>query len=329
MSVSFKELRNKNTPLVMVTPLTTPKYKDYYELLGLPRDVNLKMPQIKSAFMAKAMMWHPDKAPTEEDIPIYTKVYEDLQQAYKILSNEDSRRQYTDSQQPTNIDLVRQDRDLYCPKSEQYATITSKGYQFDRDKFVADFELTRDKEDRAMIEKLSQRAKAPVSKTEFEQYLKTRDEDIQIPNVFSEVDGGFNSNVFHQAFEYVKANQPSRGLEEFIGEPKARGLAETDNTFSGISFGNGLSLSGDGFNGVDIGIAFNPTVDDLRMFSENKERPTEQKMPTSEIESRIKHIQEDRDRLFKMRPEEYCTESSSLDKLYAQCIAEAQLKGEN
>ncbi len=318
------------TPLTSLTPLTSPKYKDYYELLGLPRDVNLKMPQIKSAFMAKAMVWHPDKAPTEEAIPIYTKVYEDLQQAYKILSNDESRRQYTDAQQPTNMDLVKQERDLYCPKSEQYATFTSKGYQFDRDKFVADFELTRDKEDRAMIEKLSERAKAPVSKTEFEQYLKNRDDDIQIPNVFSEVDGGFNANIFHQAFEYVKAKQPSRGLEEFIGEPKARGLAETDNTFSGISFGNGLSLSGDGFDGVDIGVAFNPTIDDLRMFNENTERQKDQKMTTSEISSRIKQIQEDRDRLSKMRPDEYCTEQSNLDRLYAQCIEEAsKQKSEN
>ena len=297
----------------MITP---PKYKDYYDLLELPRDVSLSIQKIKAAFMAKALKWHPDKAPTTEDVPVFTKVYEDIQQAYKILSNEETRRQYTDSQQTTNLELTKQERDVYYEKSDKYINLTNNGYQFDREKFSTDFELSRDKADRKIIEEITERTKTPVTKNEFELYVKSRDQDIAIPNIFNTENGvPFNANVFHQAFEYVKATQPSRGLEEYTGEPVASGLAELDDGFSGINFGQGLSLSGVSFQGVELGVAFNPTVMDLGMFT--KERPQEQKITSAEFEKRVQQIQDDRSRLSSMKPEEFSREPSEIERLYA------------
>jgi curved DNA-binding protein CbpA len=291
-----------------------PKYKDYYDLLGLSRDSPSLTPQkIKTAFMTKALQWHPDKASTPEDIPVYTKVYEDLQQAYKILSNEETRRQYTDAQQTTNFELTKQDRDLSYQKSDQYVKVTSQGYKFDRDTFVADFEMTRDKDDRKMLESLTERTKMPVTKTEFQQYLQSRDQDIEIPRLFKEE---FDSGVFHQAFEYVKATQPSRGLEEYSGEPVAHGLAEIDDGFSGINFGNGLSFGSTAFQGVDIGVAFNPTTIDLGMFT-NQPKQTEQKLSSRDIEARMRNIQADRDRLANIKPEEFSREPTEIERLYS------------
>jgi curved DNA-binding protein CbpA len=298
------------------------KFKDYYDLLGLPRDGSLTVQKIKSAFMAKALIWHPDKAPTAEDVPVYTKIYEELQQAYKILSNEDSRRQYTDSQQSTNLDLTKHDRDLSYQRSDEYGTVTSQGYQFNRDKFVNDFEKTRDKEDRKMIESLAEKSKAPVSTTEFEQYMKAREQNIEIPKIFN-TEGGtsfnaFNASVFHQAFEYVKAKQPARGLEEYVGDPVASGLAELDEGFSGINFGNGLSFSGDGFQGggVDIGVAFNPTALDMNMFS-TEARLQEGKMSSLDMERRMQQIQQDRALLAQMKQEEFSREPTEIERLYS------------
>ena len=299
-----------------------PKYKDYYDLLGLSRDSPSLTPQkIKTAFMTKALQWHPDKALTPEDIPVYTKVYEDLQQAYKILSNEETRRQYTDSQQTTNFELIKQDRDLSYQKSDQYLKVTSQGYKFDSDKFVADFEMTRDKDDRNMLESLTERTKMPVTKTEYQQYLQSREQDIEIPRLFKDE---FNSGVFHQAFEYVKATQPSRGLEEYCGEPVAHGLAEIDDGFSGINFGNGLSFGSGSrgtaasFQGVDIGVAFNPTPTtiDLGMFT-NEAKPAEQKLSSRDIEARMRNIQADRDRLANIKPEEFSREPTEIERLYS------------
>jgi curved DNA-binding protein CbpA len=298
-----------------------PKYTDYYDLLGLPRDSTLTAQKIKTAFMTKALQWHPDKAPTQEDVPVYTKYYEDIQEAYKILSNEDSRRQYTDSQQATNLDLTRQDRDFSYQKSDQYGTVTEKGYQFDRQKFVTDFEMTRDKEDRKIMEEITERAKMPVTSSEYDQYLKSREQDVTIPNVFKENGSLFNSSVFNQAFEYVKQKQPSRGLEEFVGEPVASGLAELDDGFAGINFGS-LSLTARANEiGTDIGVAFNPDNLDFKMFTESVAQ-IEDKLTQRDIDERIRVVQSDRDRLAKIQQDEFIREPSEIEKLYAGLFKE-------
>jgi hypothetical protein len=161
----------------------------------------------------------------------------------------------------------------------------------------------------------------PVSKAEYDQYLRSRDQDIAIPRVFEE---GFNASVFHQAFEYIKKKQPSRDLEEYIGEPVARGLAELDDGFSGINFGS-LSLS-DGSSDMNIGIAYNPRDIDLKMFQFNADiTNVEEKLSKKDIDERMRKIQEDRDRLAKIKPEEFAPhEPSEIERLYSNVFRQME-----
>jgi curved DNA-binding protein CbpA len=64
--------------------------RNYYDVLGVPRDANPK--QIKDAYYKLAMKHHPDK-----NQGVLTKQFRDIKEAYDILSNESSRMKYNNS----------------------------------------------------------------------------------------------------------------------------------------------------------------------------------------------------------------------------------------
>ena len=301
-----------------------PKYKDYYDLLGLNRDEDLKPEKIKKAFMAKAMLWHPDKAPTTEDVPIFTKVYEDLQQAYKILSNEDARKQYATAQQATNLDLTRVERDLSYDRPDQYTVYKETGTMFDIEKFISDFENTRNKEDRKIIDELVNKTAAPVTRSEFDRFIAERDKDLHIDNIFKG-DAKFDTDLFNQAFDYVKKTNPARELEECIGEPTGMGLAELDQGFSGVNFDKCVTFANTYYEGLDIGVTFNPTSLNLDMFKASGSREgagsNTQKLSFKESDDRIKMIQRDRARLFNLSDHEYSRTPTDMKTLFPHLFA--------
>ncbi|OGT83155.1 MAG: hypothetical protein A3G96_04640 [Gammaproteobacteria bacterium RIFCSPLOWO2_12_FULL_52_10] len=65
-----------------------PRERDYYEILGIPRDADQKT--IKDAYHRLAMQWHPDrnKSPEAESR------FKEIAKAYAILSKPDKRAQY-------------------------------------------------------------------------------------------------------------------------------------------------------------------------------------------------------------------------------------------
>lgn len=63
----------------------------HYETLGIKKDATES--EIKKAYRALAMKWHPDKA-TEKDRDEATKQFQKISEAYEVLSNKDQRRQY-------------------------------------------------------------------------------------------------------------------------------------------------------------------------------------------------------------------------------------------
>jgi len=76
--------------LVSVISLCEGK-KDYYEVLGVSRGATKQ--EIKKAFRAMALKYHPDKNPGKDT----TKKFRQVAEAYEVLGDEDKRRQY-DSQ---------------------------------------------------------------------------------------------------------------------------------------------------------------------------------------------------------------------------------------
>ena len=63
--------------------------RDYYEVLGVPRDASES--DIKRAFRSLARKYHPDKNP--DDTGAETK-FKEVQEAYAVLCNLDERRKY-------------------------------------------------------------------------------------------------------------------------------------------------------------------------------------------------------------------------------------------
>ncbi|KAK1926612.1 putative Co-chaperone [Papiliotrema laurentii] len=73
--------------------LKVSKQKDYYKVLGVPRDADER--QIKKAFRTKAKKAHPDVGGTEEQMAA-------LNEAYEVLSNQELRQRYDNGDDPND-----------------------------------------------------------------------------------------------------------------------------------------------------------------------------------------------------------------------------------
>jgi DnaJ family protein C protein 3 len=66
------------------------KEKNYYKILGVPRDASKK--EIKSAYRKLALKWHPDKNP--DNLEEAEKKFADIGEAYEVLSDEEMKAKY-------------------------------------------------------------------------------------------------------------------------------------------------------------------------------------------------------------------------------------------
>jgi curved DNA-binding protein CbpA len=63
-------------------------FKDYYQILGIP--LTSSRQDIKNAYRQLSLKWHPDKNPGID----VTEIMQDINEAYKILYDEESRARY-------------------------------------------------------------------------------------------------------------------------------------------------------------------------------------------------------------------------------------------
>lgn len=72
------------------TALKQSKEKNYYKILGVPRDAKLK--EIKKEYRRLALEWHPDK--NTENKEEAEKMFQDISEAYEVLSDKEMREKY-------------------------------------------------------------------------------------------------------------------------------------------------------------------------------------------------------------------------------------------
>lgn len=63
-------------------------FKDYYQILGIP--LTSSRQDIKNAYRQLSLKWHPDKNPGID----VTEIMQDINEAYKILYDEENRARY-------------------------------------------------------------------------------------------------------------------------------------------------------------------------------------------------------------------------------------------
>eukprot|EP01006_Ploeotia_vitrea_P012390 TRINITY_DN32849_c0_g1_i1.p1 TRINITY_DN32849_c0_g1~~TRINITY_DN32849_c0_g1_i1.p1 ORF type:complete len:481 (+),score=6.51 TRINITY_DN32849_c0_g1_i1:88-1530(+) len=68
------------------------KQKDYYKILDVPRNAQVKV--IKKAYREKALIWHPDKHTTVEEKEKAEVQFQLIAEAYEVLSDDEKRKAY-------------------------------------------------------------------------------------------------------------------------------------------------------------------------------------------------------------------------------------------
>lgn len=310
------------------------RFTDFFDLLEVDR--NASKEAIQKAFMLKASIWHPDKAETDTDREYYTKVYSDLQAAYKILSNDRSRKQYIDAQQTTDLEFKFADRDVGYAQTDQFRT---ENGQFDKGAFEQAFEQTRDQRELEAFQALSAQYgqyRQPVNDDDLRSLMARRDADLEnIKNeteqVFTGTGKNFDADTFNRAFDFMKERSPGKGVQPYEGDPMAMfsggGLQECD-PMSEINFRNGTDFTGQHMDNLVRGQSINPGRDlDLKSLRTGEKYGLEQKLTNDELQSRMAAIQSDREKLATLDKQQFVVEPTEIEMLYSDLFQPANIEG--
>lgn len=310
------------------------RFTDFFDLLEVDR--NATKEQVQKAFMLKASVWHPDKADSDNDREYYTKIYQDLQTAYKILSNEHSRKQYIDAQQTTDLEFMHADRDMGYAQTDQFKTVDGK---FDAQAFQAAFDQTRDQKEFEAMQQLQGTQygqSSTVTDGDLQSLMARRDADLaqlkaETQQIFTGTGADFDSDTFNRAFDFMKEKNPGKGVQLYEGNPMAMfsggGLEECD-PMSGISFHNGTDFMGQHMDNLVLGQSVNPGTDlDLKSLQTGERYGQTQKLTNDEIQSRMAAIQADRENLATMDKTQFVVEPSEIEKLYSDLFQPMHVEG--
>src|SRR2546425_11139691 len=68
------------------------KYRDYYEVLGVPRDATAK--QIRDAYRKLARQYHPDLQDTSAKKKVAEEKFKEINEAHEVLGDPEKRKKY-------------------------------------------------------------------------------------------------------------------------------------------------------------------------------------------------------------------------------------------
>jgi len=308
------------------------RFTDFFDLLEVDRTASKDT--IQKAFMLKASVWHPDKAENDKDREYFTKIYQDLQLAYKILSNESSRKQYLDSQQTTNLEFKFAQRDVGYQQTDQFRGDNGR---FDEQAFHNAFEQTLDqKETLIKLQQTQYGQTSYVNDNDLTSLLEQREADLvrikeNTAQIFTGTGDEFDSDTFNRAFDFMKKTNPGNGVQLYEGTPQGMfsggGLAECD-PMSGITFTNGTDFTAQGMDKLILGQSNNPTKNfDLTSLMTGEQYGKQQKLTNDEILSRMAEISADRASLATMDKKQFIVEPSEIEKLYSGLFIPMEMEG--
>lgn len=310
------------------------KYTDYFDLLGVEKSATKD--DLQRAFLKKAAQWHPDKA-DEGDVEYFTRIYQDIQNAYRILSNDNSRKQYVDAQQTTDLEFMSAKRETGYEETDQFRLVTDHGVKFDKHAFDSAFNESRSvAEQEALAQLQAGAAETTLKEDDIQDFMKRREADsLGIDRVFDSTTTGkgFDSDTFNRAFDQMKERMPGNGVDLYSGDPMAMfstgGLAETDD-MSGLQFSNGADFTNTKhIDNLVLGQSVNPSLDTLDMAAlQTGERyGQEEKMAYGDMESRLAAIQQDRQQLATMDREAFTIVPTEIETIYADLYAPMNVEG--
>ena len=137
---------------------------DFYRLLGINADASVM--DIKTRYKELTRLYHPDKAKNEDERETNNKLFEKIKIAYKVLTNENLRQQYTDL-------LNNKFENLKSEYANGAKEVLDMSKDFDLDKFNKEFVANNDMTDKNEV----------YPQVNFEEYKNQR-ENINIENKF-------------------------------------------------------------------------------------------------------------------------------------------------
>lgn len=319
--------------------MTEVKFTDYYQLLGV--DTEASKDDIKKAFMAKALVYHPDKARDDGERDKLTATYQSLQDAYRILSNDKSRQQYADARQNTFLDFQREERDVGYHQSNLFKKVNSDGgSEFDTENFGKSFQ----RDDDIGFQKLQEQynTDGKLQEANIKSFMDKRAaEDLLINQEVTQLNLGrgkeFDRNTFNRMFDAMKSREPSNGVQPYNGNPtgyfSSGGLVE-DDRFGNLTMNNGFDFSGpDGRGGLggqgDLvsGYQFNMSGLNPDDFRGLPDYGSDVKLTQKQLVDRMAEHQEDRLRLGTMKKDEFVVEPSEIELAYSELFKAKEVEG--
>ena len=295
------------------------KANDYFALLEVSTTASKE--DVQRAFMTKALIWHPDKAPNDEQREEFSKVYERLQDAYRVLSNDKARKQYMDAKAATFQDMVSANRDTAYHSSSEYRK--SDG-TFDEEAFNAAFQRGRDTAERQKIEAFATVKDTPLSTADFMARISQRDMDTSaissgVTNPFAQAGLSWDVNTFNRAFDEMRKRHPANELEAYEGAPApSRGVQE----FSDLRESGPMSHGGADISDLIRGGATNVSVD-IRQFHTGELYGVERRLTARDMNIMAGGMQDDRQRLMTLQEEQFEMEPSEVEREFSELFRPA------
>ena len=305
--------------------LSTKRATDCYQLLDVDRTATKE--QIQKAFMLKASIWHPDKA-SDNDRDHYESVYSDIQTAYKILSDDNTRKQYTDSQQTTDLEFKFAERNNGYNYSNKF---NDENGLFDQNAFNQSFiNGKNDNNEFINLNKTVKNKEKIIHNQDIQNFMNLREQqeqDLKQQKFF----GDFNNDNFNKVFDIMKDIQPGNALQPYEGDPtglSSSGLEELQG--SSIDLPN-INFTAKGIEDIVTSHSSNPTLNMEEVIKDRLKNINDQTygkeetLTESEIQQKIDKINEHRQNLSQIN--DFIIKPSEIESMYPDLYAPLELEG--